>query len=208
MPPRTVRQSAEHPQSDIYGLGATLHQLFTGDDPSLSLFYFEEVKLRNSSISTQLNALLKQMVEMEMSKRPQSMTVVRQQLQQLLAQQTAHLRQTQTNSTNKVGRRSVLLGSVSTEENEQQQKPPIITYRGQTAAVQNLAWSPDSGTVASAAENVQLWNGLTGQHIFTYSGNDIVLLQQVLALAWSPNGRYLASGGMDRTLQVWNATNN
>ena len=112
--PEQYGKAQSTPQSDIYGLGATLHQLFTGDDPSLSLFHFEAVKLRNSSISTQLNALLKQMVEMEMSKRPQSMTVVRQQLQQLLAQQTAHLRQTQTNSTNKVGRRSVLLGFAST----------------------------------------------------------------------------------------------
>ena len=89
----------------------------------------------------------------------------------------------------------------------QQQSIAVITYRGHTAAVQTVAWSPDNRTIASAAENVQLWNGLTGRHIFTYTGNDISAVKQVIGLAWSPNGRYIASGGMEGTVQVWKATN-
>jgi len=65
----------------------------------------------------------------------------------------------------------------------------------------------DSHTLASAGENVQLWNGLTGRHIFTYTGNNITAVKQVVGLAWSPNGRYIASGGFEMTVQVWNATN-
>src|SRR5437667_883501 len=76
-------------QSDIYGLGATLHQLLTGDDPSLTLFHFQAVPSSRSPIFAQLNALLKQMVEMEMSKRPASVAIVKQELQRLLAQRTA-----------------------------------------------------------------------------------------------------------------------
>ena len=81
-----------------------------------------------------------------------------------------------------------------------------MTYRGHTAAVQTVAWSPDSRTLASAGENVQLWNGLTGRHIFTYTGHEISAVKQVVGLAWSPNGRYIASGGSEGTVQVWNAT--
>jgi dipeptidyl aminopeptidase/acylaminoacyl peptidase len=88
-----------------------------------------------------------------------------------------------------------------------QQSSTIISYHGHTAAVQTVSWSPDSRTIASAAENVQLWNGLTGRHIFTYTGNDISAVKYVDGLAWSPNGRYIASGGMEGTVQVWNATN-
>jgi Tol biopolymer transport system component len=93
------------------------------------------------------------------------------------------------------------------ENDGQQQSSAIITYRGHTAAVQAVAWSPDSRTLASAAENVQLWNALTGRHIFTYTGHEISAVKQVVGLAWSPNGRYIASGGMEGTVQVWHATN-
>ena len=91
------------------------------------------------------------------------------------------------------------------ESDGQLQKSSIITYRGHSASVQTVAWSPDSRYVASAAENVQLWNGLTGKHIFTYTKHATSITSQVQAVAWSPNGRYIASGGMEGTVQVWNA---
>ncbi|HKF35624.1 MAG TPA: WD40 repeat domain-containing serine/threonine-protein kinase [Ktedonobacteraceae bacterium] len=87
------------------------------------------------------------------------------------------------------------------------QRQNSIIYRGHTRAIQAVAWSPDSRTIASAADNVRLWNGLTGEHIFTYTGHAISVGLEVQAVAWSPNGRYIASGGMEGTVQVWNALN-
>src|SRR6266446_9322980 len=57
--PEQYGKAQTTPQSDIYGLGATLHQLLTGDDPSLALFHFEPLRARNlgnSPIATRLNA--------------------------------------------------------------------------------------------------------------------------------------------------------
>src|SRR6266567_1661119 len=91
--PEQYGKAQTTPQTDIYGLGATLHELLTGDDPSLTLFNFKPVpagKRGKLPIASQLNALLKQMLEMEMSKRLASMAIVKQELQSLLAQQTAH----------------------------------------------------------------------------------------------------------------------
>jgi serine/threonine protein kinase len=82
--PEQYGKAQTTPQSDIYGLGATLHQLLTGDDPSLTPFHFEPVQVPHSPIVAQLNTLLKQMLQMEMSKRPASMAVVKQKLQLLL----------------------------------------------------------------------------------------------------------------------------
>lgn len=91
------------------------------------------------------------------------------------------------------------------ESDEQLQNSSFITYRGHNSAVQAVAWSPDGKRIASAANNVHLWNGLTGKHIYTYTKHTTSITLEVQAVAWSPNGRYIASGGMEGTVQVWNA---
>src|SRR5881227_3207606 len=53
--PEQFGKAQTNPQTDIYGLGATLHQLLTGDDPSLTPFRFEPLHLHNSPFSTQLD---------------------------------------------------------------------------------------------------------------------------------------------------------
>ena len=91
------------------------------------------------------------------------------------------------------------------ESGGQLQKSSIITYRGHNSAVQAVAWSPDGKRIASAGDNVHIWNGLTGEHIYTYTKHTTSITLEVQAVAWSPNGRYIASGGMEGTVQVWNA---
>jgi serine/threonine protein kinase len=116
--PEQYGKAQTTPQTDIYGLGATLHELLTGDDPSLSLFHFEPVrasKKKGLPITSQFNTLLEQMLEMEMSKRPASMGIVKQELQRLLAQQTAHYQShAQSSSQAPVKRRRFLIGLAST----------------------------------------------------------------------------------------------
>src|SRR5256885_1831815 len=40
-----------------------------------------------------------------------------------------------------------------------------------------------------------------GSVVYTYTGHS----EQVLAVAWGPNGKQIASGSRDTTLQVWDA---
>ena len=99
------------------------------------------------------------------------------------------------------------------ESHGQQQKLPVVTYNQQNStynnarnnAVQAAIWSPDSRYVASASHDVQMWNSLSGEHIFTYTGHATSFRAAVQAVVWSPNGRYIASGGMEGSVQVWNA---
>ncbi|HLJ33512.1 MAG TPA: WD40 repeat domain-containing protein, partial [Ktedonobacteraceae bacterium] len=91
-----------------------------------------------------------------------------------------------------------------------------LTYKALNAPVWSVAWSPDgkeiaSGTGAAGADSpvtsgnsVKVWNATTGQTMLTYSGNPAT--SEAYALAWSPDGKWLASGGDDKTVHVWNAS--
>ncbi len=85
--------------------------------------------------------------------------------------------------------------------------PNDIVYRGHTAGVNALAWSQNGQMIASASDDgtVQVWNAADGSHVVTYRGHQ----GPVNAVTWlsnySSSGEvlWLASGGQDTTVQVW-----
>jgi Tol biopolymer transport system component len=87
-------------------------------------------------------------------------------------------------------------------------------YQRQTAPITALAWSPDGKRVASASgvipgdynsskeHEIHVWGALDGGNPLIYQGHNAV----IYALAWSPDGKYIASGGEGSpALQVWEA---
>jgi WD40 repeat protein len=89
------------------------------------------------------------------------------------------------------------------------QETTITTYRGHTAPVNAVSWSPGDrhemtyyrSQIASASDDgtVQIWDAMHGRKVSTYRGHSC----GVSAFAWSPDGQWLASAGMDGTVQVW-----
>src|SRR6266567_700811 len=70
-------------RADIYSLGATLHYLLSGHDPSEEPFRFMSLRLQNQRIPAALETLILQMLEVNENKRPATMVIVKRELQRI-----------------------------------------------------------------------------------------------------------------------------
>ena len=82
----------------------------------------------------------------------------------------------------------------------------LLTYRGTNGGAVGVAWSPDSKSIASNGEEnntVQIWDAMTGKLQSSYSvhfeGAGIGLP------SWSPDGKYIVTGGCDSLVKVIDA---
>jgi tetratricopeptide (TPR) repeat protein len=70
--PEQYGKAQSTPRSDIYSLGALLHCLLTGIDPSEQPFFFRPASELNPAVSLDLAALLQRMLDMDADRRPAS----------------------------------------------------------------------------------------------------------------------------------------
>ena len=230
--PEQYGKAQTTPLSDIYSLGALLHHMLTGNDPSFTPFRFGPLQLQGSPgippmQEAALETLIMQMLDMDASKRPANMAFVKQELERITAL-----------SDNKSARVVYTLSPI-----QQSVRPTlplgvcILTQRGYAAPVRTVTWSPDSTRIASGSEDgvVQVWRAEDGGDS---SGRKVASFANhsgcVYAVAWipapqagspvwgtrypsprwdalpegqvMPDGTRIASAGRDKTVQVWNVT--
>lgn len=82
----------------------------------------------------------------------------------------------------------------------------ICTIKEHSGGVSSIAFSPDGRTLAfDKSDTIKLWNVSTGQEISHLKGHSTqsVYIELIFSLAFSPDGKILASGSKDWTIKLW-----
>ena len=80
----------------------------------------------------------------------------------------------------------------------------LLEFAQTAAGLQQLAFSPDGTRLASAnQEGASIWDAATGKQLLTFSGHGKGVRSS--GIAFSPDGKWVATSGNDGTVQVWEA---
>ncbi len=180
--PEQYGKAQTTPRADIYGLGATLHYLLSGNDPINTPFRFTPLHFQDQTELLDLEMLVIQMVDMDEHKRPGSIAAIKQELQRIAAQasenKTGFYRNPSTSPMAAIRAPKPVAATprqISTTPRRTTAAPSypgtiIYTFRS-FWPIHAIDWSPDGTLIASASSNVQLWEATTGKTIFTYRGH-------------------------------------
>jgi WD40 repeat protein len=217
--PEQYGRAQTTPKADIYSLGALLHQVLTGINPEQNPFRFELAPLQAQSIPGRLQSLVMQMVEMDALNRPSSMTVVKQELEQIVASSRPvgtlhhichHYRLVLALAWSPDGayfvsstaNSAIHVWDVTTGYRKFTHQDPCKAYAWTSA----VAWSPGGEYIACGSDDktVRVWQvekdvSIRLRHTFSYRNH----ANWVNAVAWSPDGRRIASASDDKTIHTW-----
>lgn len=209
--PEQYGRAQTTPRADLYGLGALLHQLLTGQDPSLNPFHFQPLRTIERSLPIELEKLVRQLLEMDMERRPASADIVRRKLQSIEYLSRSGVRRQKKKVSAAAPRRPVLASARVLANAFSTIGVTVAIYRGHTTPVHTLSWSRDGRFIASSSDDpgFSIWLALRPDLPIPWQWRKISThIERVRALAWSPDGQSLAVSGSSwderhTKVQIW-----
>ncbi len=195
--PEQYGKAQTTPRADIYSLGAILHQMLSGTDPSLSPFRFAPLTGHDPA----LQHLVASMLAMDEERRPATIGVVKQTLENL--RDHPHPAKVSSLIVMRAGQ-SLPAMPITSHFPAIQGVPapiaPLLVYEHHYGVVRAVAWSPDSAYAASATDAiVRVWDASNGQNRASYREH-LGLLKH---MAWSPVDMRIASVSEENKVRVW-----
>jgi len=203
--PEQYGRAQTTPQTDIYSLGALLHALLSGQDPAEQPYGLAPLRLGSSVAETELVALVQRMRSPAPSERPATVRDVAIALeavrQACLTQDAARIWRPPTPQdlpSLAGGQRAIQLHRLV--------QPETSAFSPSSRRVGRREVLIGLGVLAAAVAGGGIWRMNTPlppppPYLTQYRGHT----QAVTAVAWSPDGKHIASGSYDCTVQVWDA---
>ncbi len=184
--PEQYGKSQSTPRSDIYSLGALLHCLLTGDDPSEQPFFFRPASQRNQAVPAELETVLRHMLEMDAEKRPATA--------QDVAKVLRHVDQQRINGIPSTTATSNSTARVASKSQQQMQDASMFYSQGHfKEATLAYEWAVKSdGFNALAWQGLGLTHAQRGQHREALASFERALqLEPKLVASWNGKGAAL-----------------
>lgn len=210
--PEQYGKSQTTPRADIYSLGATLHQLLSGYDPSNSPFSFANLNFRKQPTLAGLDVLVDRMVRVKIDERPASVASVKRELEHIaMAHKTGSL--SYTPGAFQQGKATMQVPAVSrtSTSSKRATKTSLPAIRptpqtlyvccGHNSRITSVGWSSDGKLLASTSfdKTLHIWDASNGNNIRICKGH----FDRVNSLSWSRDNRYIATASNDGTARIW-----